>query len=121
MSQIGDNIVRPGGRTPMQAGGEPPAAGALHERDAGIREQCPGVEVVASNRRTGGAPAAFNSAVWLGGTPEFLHLRNLLIRPACFLRTCSRVDGVPVTRSANCLKTARSDRPVNTDNGIRTW
>ncbi len=84
MSQIGDNIVFLfGGRTELQAGGE--RAGRriyLYERDVGvIREQCPAVEIVASEVKTWDVAvrSEFNAGKFLvlGATPEYLQLRNL--------------------------------------------
>lgn len=96
MSQIGDNIVFVwGGITEKQAGGQ--RAGRrvqLNQRDLQIiATQCPAVEVVAPETKTGNVAArsATNSGRFLavGVTPEYLRLRNL---PAGAGRAVSAAD-----------------------------
>jgi len=96
MAQIGDNLVFIwGGTTQNQAGGK--RAGrdiTLYRGDADlIRQQCPAVEVVASESSTYGVPvrSISNSGrfLTLGVTPEYLKLRNL---PVDRGRTISQAD-----------------------------
>lgn len=84
MAQIGDNIVFVwGGVTEKQAGGQ--RAGRrviLNQKDLEIiATQCPAVEVVAPETKTGNVAArsATNAGRFLavGVTPEYLRLRNL--------------------------------------------
>ena len=96
MAQIGDNIVFVwGGVTEKQAGGQ--RAGRrviLNEKDIEvIRTQCPAVEVVAPESKTGNVAARSKSNsgrfLTLGVTPEYLRLRNL---PASMGRHVSAAD-----------------------------
>lgn len=127
MAQIGDNLVFIwGGITEKQAGGQ--RAGRrvqLNERDVQmIREQCPLVEVVAVEVKTGNVPArsAFNSGRFLtvGVSPEYLRLRNL---PTAYGRPVSEAD-VRETRRVAVLGESvrkqlfeRNPRPL----GERIW